>query len=505
MATDAQPIARAGGFYEELPAGCGAYKFYLDGAWRESSSGKQVSISNPTTQGVAFRVQACTPAEVDLMFEAAKAAQKPWARTPLWKRAQALHAAARLMREHPQPIADALVAEVAKPRKDSMAEVIRSADLIDYTAEEGVRYLGEGKLLTSDSFPGNERNKLCLESRVPLGVVLCIPPFNYPVNLAVSKIAPALMAGNAVVIKPPTQGSVAAIHMIQCFHRAGLPPGVINLATGRGSEIGDYLTTHSSAGCISFTGGDTGIAICKKASMVPLQMELGGKDVCIVCADADIALAARSIVKGAFSYSGQRCTAVKIVLVENAVAEELVDQVLEGVRQLTVGSPEDDASITPVISKSSADFIESLVHDARAKGARLRMDYRREGNLIWPLVVDDVTEGMRLAWEEPFGPVLPVMRVEGVEQAVAHCNASELALQGCVFTRDVERAVRISDAMETGSVQINAAPARGPDHFPFQGFRASGIGSQGIRNSLQMMTKVKSTVINLATPSYTMG
>ncbi|CAD7702106.1 unnamed protein product, partial [Ostreobium quekettii] len=210
--------AEGAGFYDELAGAGGAFKFYVDGAWRESSSGKHVSIGNPTTQSIAFRVQACTPGEVDAVFEAARAAQRGWARTALWRRAEALHAAARLMREHPRPITDALVTEVAKPRRDSATEVVRSADLIDYTAEEGVRYLGEGKLLASDSFRGNERNKLCLEARVPLGVVLCIPPFNYPVNLAVSKIAPALMAGNTVVLKPPTQGSVAAIHMVNCFH-----------------------------------------------------------------------------------------------------------------------------------------------------------------------------------------------------------------------------------------------------------------------------------------------
>ncbi|KAG2430500.1 hypothetical protein HXX76_010023 [Chlamydomonas incerta] len=440
------------------------------------------------------------------MFESAKVAQKAWARTPLYKRAEVLHKVAALMREHAQPIADCLVKEVAKPAKDSLTEVIRSADLIDYTAEEGVRFLGEGQLLNADSFPGNARNKLCLVSKVPLGVVLAIPPFNYPVNLAVSKLAPALMAGNAVVLKPPTQGAVAGIHMVQCFHAAGLPAGLLSVATGRGAEIGDFLTTHPDVNCISFTGGDTGIAIAKKAGMVPLQMELGGKDVCIVCEDADLELAAKHIIKGGFSYSGQRCTAVKLVLAHAAVADRLVAAVAAGVAKLSVGRPEDDCDITPVVSEGSANFIEGLAMDAKAKGAKfVTGEWRREGNLIWPLLLDHVTADMRLAWEEPFGPVLPVMRVPSVELAVEHCNKSKYGLQGCVFTRDINSAIRISDAMETGTVQVNSAPARGPDHFPFQGFRDSGIGSQGIRNSLGMMVKTKSTVINLDKESYTMG
>eukprot|EP00882_Tetradesmus_deserticola_P023695 GHRQ01025801.1.p1 GENE.GHRQ01025801.1~~GHRQ01025801.1.p1 ORF type:complete len:362 (+),score=169.96 GHRQ01025801.1:936-2021(+) len=299
-------------FYEHIKASSGAYKYFCNGQWLESSSGKTVPVTNPSTLHKDYQVQACTQEEVNNVFAAAKAAQLSWARTPLWKRAEYLHKVAVLMRQNAQPMADCLVKEIAKPAKDALTEVIRSADLIDYTAEEGLRSLGEGQLLTSDSFPGQARNKLCLVSKVPLGVVLCIPPFNYPVNLAVSKLAPALMAGNAVVLKPPSQGVVAGIHMLACFAAAGLPPGTVNVITGKGSEIGDFLTTHPSVNCISFTGGDTGISISHKAGMVPLQMELGGKDACIVCSDADLDLAASHIVKGGFSYSGQRCTAVKV-------------------------------------------------------------------------------------------------------------------------------------------------------------------------------------------------
>jgi glyceraldehyde-3-phosphate dehydrogenase (NADP+) len=234
---------------------------------------------------------------VNEVFDLAREAQKEWARTPLHRRAELLHRVADLLRQNAQPIADCLVKEIAKPAKDALTEVIRSADLIDYTAEEGVRVLGEGKMLTSDSFPGHTRNKICLVSKarqslgqagtscklgssagraavgltetqqpmptcwflqVPLGIVLAIPPFNYPVNLAVSKLAPALMAGNAVVLKPPTQGAVAGVHMTAAFHAAGVPPGLLSLVTGKGSEIGDYLTQHPAVNCISFTGGDTG-------------------------------------------------------------------------------------------------------------------------------------------------------------------------------------------------------------------------------------------------------
>ncbi|KAG1665963.1 hypothetical protein FOA52_003187 [Chlamydomonas sp. UWO 241] len=492
-------------FFADILSSSGAYKYYVDGAWSESTSGKSVAVMNPTTGAEAYRFQACTQAEVDGAYRAAQGAQKAWAKTPLHARAAMLRKAATLLRENAGPIASCMVAEVAKGAKDSLSEVVRSADLIDYTAEEGVRVLGQGKLLNPDSFPGQARNKMCLVSKVPLGVVLAIPPFNYPVNLAVSKIAPALMAGNAVVLKPPTQGAIAGLHMVHCFHAAGFPKGLLNCVTGKGSEIGDFLTTHPSANLISFTGGDTGVAISKKAGMVPMQMELGGKDVCIVCEDAKLDAAAKHIVKGAFSYSGQRCTAVKLVMVMSSVADTLVEHMVPLVRELSVGLPTDDCDITPVISESSANFIEGLVQDAQTKGATFLTPFKREGNLLWPTLLDNVTAGMRIAWEEPFGPVLPIIRVNSVQEAIDHCNANNVALQGCVFTQDINAAITISDAMETGTVQINAAPARGPDHFPFQGFRDSGIGSQGVTNSLEMMVKTKSTVINLETESYAMG
>ncbi|XP_024519047.1 NADP-dependent glyceraldehyde-3-phosphate dehydrogenase [Selaginella moellendorffii] len=493
------------GPFQDIVEEDGSFKYYADGEWQTSSSRRSVTISNPATREAQYKVQACTQEEVNRAIDSAKAAQRVWAKTPLWKRAEKLHKAASLLKELKNPIAECLIKEIAKPAKDAMSEVVRSGDLISYTAEEGIRVLAEGKFLVSDSFTGNDRNKLCLASKIPLGVILAIPPFNYPVNLAVSKIAPALIAGNAVVVKPPTQGAVAGLHAIHCFHLAGFPKGLISCITGKGSEIGDFLTMHSGVNCISFTGGDTGIAISKKAGMIPLQMELGGKDACIVLEDADIDLAATNIVKGGFSYSGQRCTAVKLVLVMDSVADELVAKVNARISKLTVGSPEDNSDITAVVSEASANFIEDLVEDAREKGASFCQDYKRKGNLIWPLLVDRVTPDMRLAWEEPFGPVIPVIRIKSVEEAIHHCNSSNLGLQGCVFTRDINKAMIMSDAMETGTVQINSAPARGPDHFPFQGLRDSGIGSQGVTNTINMMTKTKTTVINLPGPSYSMG
>ena len=311
------------------------------------------------------------------------------------------------------------------------------------------------------------------------------------------------------MIKPPTQGCVAGLHMAECFRRAlatrGAPAGLVNVVTGKGSEIGDYLTSHPGANLISFTGGDTGLSVAKKANMVPIQMELGGKDACLVFPDADLRLAASAVAKGGFSYSGQRCTAVKLVLAFEDIADALVASVCEKIEALRVGRPEDNADITALVSKASADYVQGLVEDAVKKGAVLKQPWRREDNLVWPVLVDRVTSEMRLAWEEPFGPVVPVVRVNGESEALRFVNESKYGLQGCVFTKNVDDAIRVADLMETGTVQINGPPARGPDHFPFQGVRDSGIGSQGIINSIDTMTKAKSVVINLAQPSYALA
>lgn len=471
------------------------YKYYCNGEWRTSSSGRTIKNLTPYDEKVCYEVQAVTPTEVDEAFETSRVAQRSWAKTPLWQRAELLHRAASYLRAAAALIATPVLQEVGKNRKSAVVEVERTADLLDYAAEEGVR--AAGQILHSDSFLGQKRNKLCVVDRVPVGTVLCIPPFNYPVNLCGSKVGPALIAGNAVVIKTPTQGAVSTLHLAAAFHAAGAPPGLVNCITGKGSEIGDYLVQHPLVNLISFTGGSTGLEVSKKAAMVPLQMELGGKDPCIVCSDADLDLAASNIVKGGYSYSGQRCTAVKIVLACEDIADVLLEKVLAKMSKLTIGHPEDNCDITAVINRKSADYIESLVKDAEAKGATLTSPYTRVGNLIHPLLVDNVTEDMKLCWEEPFGPVIPFVRVANADAAVELANKSELGLQGCVFTQDINKALAIANELVTGTVQINSAPARGPDHFPFQGFKDSGIATQGIKYSIESMTKVKSYVLNM--------
>ncbi|MNM20117.1 MULTISPECIES: NADP-dependent glyceraldehyde-3-phosphate dehydrogenase [Clostridium] len=473
------------------------YRNYVGGEWVKSETSKLISINSPVDGSLVGKVQAMSKEEVDYAIQNAKEAQKEWDKMPINKRATILLKAADLLDEKAEEIANIMVLEIAKDKKSAISEVNRTADYIRFSADTAKNMAGE--TLPGESFPGTGKGKISIVNRVALGVVLAISPFNYPVNLSASKIAPALMAGNSIVLKPATQGSISALHLVRVFQEAGVPAGVINTITGRGSEIGDYVVGHPLVDFINFTGStEIGLRISGITTMKPLLMELGGKDAAIVLEDADLDLAAHNIVAGAYSYSGQRCTAVKRILVIDKVADELVKKVREKVKTLKVGNPiNEQVDVVPLIDDKAADYVESLILESKEKGATILEGGNREGNLIYPTLVDNVTLDMRLAWEEPFGPVLPIIRVNNVDEAISIANKSEYGLQSSVFTKDINKAFYVANKLEVGTVQINNKTERGPDHFPFSGVKASGIGTQGIRYSIEAMSRPKAVVLNI--------
>ena len=470
------------------------YKNLVNGEWK--SSEKEITIYSPINQEELGTVPAMSQAEVDEAMQAARAALPAWRALSAVERAAYLHKTAAILERDKEEIGTILAKEVAKGIKAAIGEVVRTADLIRYAAEEGLRITGQA--MEGGGFEAASKNKLAVVRREPVGVVLAIAPFNYPVNLSGSKIAPALIAGNVVMFKPPTQGSISGLLLAKAFEEAGIPAGVFNTITGRGSEIGDYIIEHKEVNFINFTGSTPiGERIGRLAGMRPIMLELGGKDAALVLEDADLEHAAKQIVAGAFSYSGQRCTAIKRVIVLESVADKLVTLLQAEVAKLTVGDPFDNADITPVIDNASADFIWGLIEDAQEKGAQALTPIKREGNLLWPVLFDQVTKDMKVAWEEPFGPVLPIIRVANVEEAIAFANESEFGLQSSVFTNDFKKAFEIAEKLEVGTVHINNKTQRGPDNFPFLGVKGSGAGVQGIKYSIEAMTNVKSIVFDV--------
>ena len=470
------------------------YQNLVNGKWK--SAEKEITIYSPINQEELGTVPAMTQAEVDEAMKAARAALPAWRALSAVERAAYLHKTAAILERDKEEIGTILAKEVAKGIKAAIGEVVRTADLIRYAAEEGLRITGQA--MEGGGFEAASKNKLAVVRREPVGVVLAIAPFNYPVNLSGSKIAPALIAGNVVMFKPPTQGSISGLLLAKAFEEAGIPAGVFNTITGRGSEIGDYIIEHKEVNFINFTGSTPiGKRIGRLAGMRPIMLELGGKDAALVLEDADLEHAAKQIVAGAFSYSGQRCTAIKRVIVLESVADTLVTLLQAEVAKLTVGDPFDNADITPVIDNASADFIWGLIEDAQEKGAQALTPIKRESNLLWPVLFDQVTKDMKVAWEEPFGPVLPIIRVANVEEAIAFANESEFGLQSSVFTNDFKKAFEIAEKLEVGTVHINNKTQRGPDNFPFLGVKGSGAGVQGIKYSIEAMTNVKSIVFDV--------
>lgn len=470
------------------------YQNLVNGKWK--SSEQEITIYSPINQEELGTVPAMTQTEADEAMQAARAALPAWRALSAIERAAYLHKTAAILERDKEEIGTILAKEVAKGIKAAIGEVVRTADLIRYAAEEGLRITGQA--MEGGGFEAASKNKLAVVRREPVGIVLAIAPFNYPVNLSASKIAPALIAGNVVMFKPPTQGSISGLLLAKAFEEAGIPAGVFNTITGRGSEIGDYIIEHKEVNFINFTGSTPiGERIGRLAGMRPIMLELGGKDAALVLEDADLEHAAKQIVAGAFSYSGQRCTAIKRVIVLESVADKLATLLQEEVSKLTVGDPFDNADITPVIDNASADFIWGLIKDAQEKEAQTLTPIKREGNLLWPVLFDQVTKDMKVAWEEPFGPVLPIIRVASVEEAIAFANESEFDLQSSVFTNDFKKAFEIAEKLEVGTVHINNKTQRGPDNFPFLGVKGSGAGVQGIKYSIEAMTNVKSIVFDV--------
>lgn len=472
------------------------YRNLINGEWTTSKSGKLIRIVSPVDGSLIGEVQAITKDEVDDIIHFSKESFNAWSEVPIFEKADILYKAAELLDERAEEISNVLMMEIAKDKKSSISEVKRTADFLRFTADAGKGM--KGSAVSGENFPGGSRNKISYVRRVPLGTVLAISPFNYPINLSASKIAPALIGGNTVILKPATQGAVSALHLVKALNDAGLPKGVLQTVTGKGSDIGDYVVTHEGIDFINFTGStEIGKHISKISCMTPLLLELGGKDAAIVLEDADLEFAANNIVDGAFSYSGQRCTAVKRIITTDKVADQLVDMLKTRIEKLPVGDPRDNVVITPLIDNKSADFAEFLVNDALKKGAKLITGNKRKDNLVYPTLLDNVTEDMEIAWKEPFSPILPIIRVRNINEAIEIANRSEYGLQSSVFTNDINKAFNIAEKLEVGTVQINNKTERGPDHFPFLGVKASGMGTQGVKYSIDAMTRPKAITVNV--------
>jgi glyceraldehyde-3-phosphate dehydrogenase [NAD(P)+] len=365
----------------------------------------------------------------------------------------------------------------------------------------------EVKKISGEYIPGDwsddTRGKIAVVIREPVGVVAAISPFNYPLFIQAAKVIPALLAGNSVVLKPASSTPLSALMFARVLQESGIPNGCLNVITGPGS-IGMKLVEHPHISLVSFTGSTkAGREISRAAEVKHLHLELGGKAVAIVLSDADVGLAARKCVEGAFRNAGQRCDAVSLALVEEGVADLFVEKVLEEAGKWTVGDPRwDDVKMGPLINSSQVERVHRLVVDAVEKGAKLLMGGRFEGNYYQPTVLDHVPKSAEIMWEEIFGPVLPIARVRDVGEALEIASAQRYGLDSCVFTNNFYRMWSVAKRLQVGSVTVNDMPRHGVGYFPFGGVKESGIGREGIGYSIDEMTVLKTIVFNLEPIGY---
>src|SRR6266550_3146945 len=459
------------------------YRNFIGGQWVQSGSSRTVENINPAnTADVIGSVRQATREEARQAVEAASEAFRGWRSTPAPARGKIVARAARLLEEHKEELAQILTREEGKTIAESRGELQRSINVADFCAGESRRMNGE---TIQSELPAN----FAYTIKQPLGVVACVTPWNFPVAIPVWKIAPALVAGNTVVFKPATLTPATGIRIVELFQEAGIPPGVLNLIIGSGSEAGDAIINHPAVKAVSFTGSNqVGIRLYEEVSRrgAKVQCEMGGKNPVVIMEDADMDLAVESTAQGAFGSSGQRCTATSRAVVVNDVADEFIERIARRAASMRIGPGNDPATeMGPTVDESQFKTVLSYIDIGREDGAKLVCGGSRatgdgldKGYFVNATVFDHVTPDMRVAREEIFGPVLSVLRVKDFEDAIKVANDCEYGLASSIFTNDAARAFRFVDEIETGMTHINSPTTGGEAHIPFGGIKGTGIGDR---------------------------
>ena len=453
---------------------------YIGGEWVDSSAGSSYEVRNPAHRyHVLAEVQSAGVEDAERAVSAAAGAASSWAATPAPQRADILYRVHELMRDRREEFARLITLEEGKSLPDARAEVQRSLNIIQYAAGEGRRMFGY-------TTPSETRDTVAYTLRRPLGVVAVITPWNFPLAIPAWKIAPALICGNAVVFKPASSTPLSAIKLTETFIEAGLPPGVLNLVTGPGGSVGNYMVNHPDIAGISFTGSTeigTGIYAQAATTLKKVQCEMGGKNAVIVLADADMEQAVGSVAIAAFGSTGQRCTATSRVIVEESAMDTFLEGLVERTKGLTVGDGLDSHDVGPVASEGQFQKIMEYIEIGKEEGANLLYGGGAltgpefgGGLYIEPTIFTDVDPGMRIAKEEIFGPVLTVFSCRDLAHAIEISNNVQFGLSSSIYTKDLTKAFRYIEDVEAGMVHVNAPTLGGEVHLPFGGSKASGVG-----------------------------
>ena len=459
------------------------------------SSDDLMEVKNPYNGEVIDTVPIAHLQTAQMAIDEANRAKGALTEMSAFKVSNKLFDVVEKLKDHKDEFAELLTLEVGKPINESLVELDRSIETLKLAAEEAKRIYGESVPLDAGL---NGKGFFAFTQRLPLGVVAAITPFNYPLNLTIHKIAPAIACKNTVIVKPPSEAPLTVMKFCELLNEE-FPDGVVNTVTGYGSEVGDYLVTSPEINKIFFTGSvTTGMMISQKAGMKKVTLELGGNDPMVVLKDADIDKAVKGVINGAFLNAGQVCMGVKRIIIEDEIADEFAQRLVSETEKLVMGNPLDKkTTLGTLISEKAAKQVEETVNNAVDDGAEILTGGVRQGAFYHATVIDKVNEEMDLVVNETFGPVAPIIRVNSVEEAIRVANNTEYGLQAGVFTENYSNAMKCAQEIEAGTVFINKQSTFRTDNMPFGGFKNSGVGKEGIKYAVGEMTKTKLIGLNL--------
>lgn len=469
-------------------------KMLLNGEWVERAA--RMEVRDPQDDSLVDTVPQANAADMDAAIAAAVCGFERTRRLSVHERRAILTRAADLVAARREEFAYTIAREGIKTIREARKEASRCVDTLRISAEE-TRHL-TGETIPFDQRQGSE-NRFGFYIREPIGVIGAIAPFNDPLNLVAHKIGPALASGNTIIVKPHSETPLSALRLAEAIQEAGAPAGMLQIITGRGSEVGDLLVSDPRVRMISFTGSRaTGETIMRKIGLKKVGMELGSNAPVIVMADADLELAVSANVSGAFWAAGQNCLHVQRLLVHEAIYDAFVPRFVAGARAYRVGDKLDEATdMGPIINRAEALRIERTVNEAIAAGATVLCGGERHGNFYAPTVMTDVPDTCALAQEEIYGPVTVVSRIRDLEDAIQRANAVDYGLQAGIFTRDLQSAFQAMRELRVGGVMINDSTDYRIDAMPFGGVKGSGLGREGIRFAVHEMTEPKVVCFNL--------
>ncbi len=468
------------------------YPMRIGGALVRTDAPRQVEL--PYDGAPVATVYEAAREQVEAAVEAAAAAAPVMRELTLAERADILRKAHQKVLDQQDELARTISSESGKPIREARLEVERASQTLLFSAEEAHRLAGE--VVPMEAAPAG-KGRWAITLREPLGIIAAITPFNFPLNLALHKIGPAIAAGNAVVHKPASATPVSALLMAEIFEACGLPHGALNVVTGPGGAIGDLLSCHPRIAMVTFTGSaEIGQRIRKLAGMKRVTLELGSNSAVILEEDADLDEAVPRCVTGSFAHSGQVCISVQRIFVHRNIREPFLERFVEATRKLNIGHPLDPSTeISSLITPQDAERIVSWIAEAVQAGARLLVGGARRGRAtVEPAILTDVPAHVRLSCKEAFGPVVAVNSYDRLEDAIRMVNDSEYGLQAGIYTRDLRKAFQAARQVRVGGFLINDVPQYRVDHMPYGGVKLSGAGREGPRYAIQELTEVKLVV-----------